>query len=94
MPLHLIDVFGRLISFPLMSITQLKELALALPPEERADLAQSLWVSLGDHPLDVSEDENAFIQELKRRDQEMSTDPDSCSTHEEVMAEARRRIGC
>jgi putative addiction module component (TIGR02574 family) len=77
-----------------VSITQIKELALALPPEERADLAQSLWVSLNNHPLDVSEDETAFRQELLRRDQEMSSDPSSCFSHEEVMAEARRRIGC
>jgi putative addiction module component (TIGR02574 family) len=77
-----------------VSITQLKELALALPPEERADLAEVLWESLHDHPLDVGQDEGAFMQELKRRDQEMSADPNSCSTHEEVMAEARRRLGC
>jgi hypothetical protein len=30
---------------------------------------------------------------LERRDQEMSTDPSACFSHEEVMAEARRRIG-
>jgi putative addiction module component (TIGR02574 family) len=77
-----------------MSIAQLKELALALPPEDRADLAQSLLVSLPGHPADVSEDEAAFIEELKRRDEEMSSDPSSCFSHEEVMAEARRRIGC
>ena len=77
-----------------MSIAQLKELALALPPEERIDLAQLLWSSLEKHPSDVSEDEDAFRQELLRRDQEMSSDPSSCFSHEEVMAEARRRIGC
>jgi putative addiction module component (TIGR02574 family) len=77
-----------------MSIAQLKELILALPPEERADLAQSLWISLHNPATDISEDEAAFQQELMRRDQEMSTDPSACFSHEEVMAEARRRIGC
>ncbi len=77
-----------------MSIAQLKELALALPPEERAELAQSLWVSLDNHPLDVSEDEKAFREELLRRDEEMNSNPSACFSHEEVMAEARRRIGC
>jgi putative addiction module component (TIGR02574 family) len=77
-----------------MSIAQLKELALALSPEERADLAQSLWSSLSKHPRNISEDENAFQQELLRRDQEMSSDPSACFSHDEVMAEARRRIGC
>jgi len=77
-----------------VSIAQLKELALALPPEERIDLAQLLWSSLDNHPPDITQDERAFQQELLRRDQEMSSDPSSCSSHEEVMAEARRRIGC
>lgn len=77
-----------------MSIAQLKELALALPVEQRVDLAQVLWSSLDNHPPDVSVDEEAFKQELLRRDQEMSSDPSSCFSHEEVMAEARRRIGC
>ena len=77
-----------------MSITQIKELALALPVEQRVDLAQLLWSSLDNHPSDVTHDENAFQQELMRRDQEMSSDPSSCFSHDEVMAEARRRIGC
>jgi putative addiction module component (TIGR02574 family) len=76
-----------------MSIAQLKELVLALPPEERADLAQTLWISLNNPATDISEDEDAFKGELERRDQEMSTDPSACFSHEEVMAEARRRIG-
>jgi len=49
---------------------------------------------LDNHPPDITQDERAFQQELLRRDQEMSSDPSSCSSHEEVMAEARRRIGC
>ncbi|MCE0483945.1 MAG: addiction module protein [Methylacidiphilales bacterium] len=76
-----------------MSITQIKEMALALPVEQRVDLAQPLWSSLENHPSDITGDEAAFQDELKRRDQEMSADPSSCSSHEEVMTEARRRIG-
>jgi putative addiction module component (TIGR02574 family) len=67
---------------------------LALPVEQRVNLAQLLWSSLEDHPVDVSQNEEAFIQELKRRDQEMTSDPSSCFSHEEVMAEARRIAQC
>jgi putative addiction module component (TIGR02574 family) len=77
-----------------MSIAQIKELALALPVEQRVDLAQLLWSSLDNHPPDVSLDEEAFRQELQRRDDEMSSDPSACLTHEEVMTEARRQLGC
>ncbi len=77
-----------------MSIAQIKELALALPVEQRVDLAQLLWSSLDNHPPDVSKDEEAFRKELNRRDDEMSADPSIGLTHEEVMAEARRQLGC
>ncbi len=75
-----------------MSIAQIKELALALPVEQRVDLAQLLWNSLDNHPMDTDQDESAFQQELLRRNQEMSSDPTSCFSHEDVMTEARRRI--
>lgn len=76
-----------------MSITQIKELALALPPEERADLAEILWESvLPEFPSETKDSD--FVAELHRRDQEMSSDPSSCFSHEEVMAHAKRIAGC
>jgi putative addiction module component (TIGR02574 family) len=74
-----------------MSITQLKELALALPPEERADLAEILWQSLDDVAAPISDE---FLRELQRRDEEMDRGIGVGHTHEEVMAEARRRLQC
>ncbi len=76
-----------------MSIAQIKELALALPPEERVGLAEILWESVLPefHPETAEAD---FVAELLRRDQEMTADPSSCFTHEEVMAHARRIAGC
>jgi putative addiction module component (TIGR02574 family) len=82
-----------LITFPQVSITQLKELALALPPEERADLAEILWESvLPEFPPGA--DEGDLVAELRRRDEEMSNGSVPCYTHEEVMAHARRIAGC
>jgi putative addiction module component (TIGR02574 family) len=76
-----------------MSITRIRELALALPPEERADLAEILWESvLPEFQADTEYSD--FAAELRRRDEEMTNDPASCYTHEEVMAHAKRIAGC
>jgi putative addiction module component (TIGR02574 family) len=76
-----------------MSITQIKELVLALPPEERADLAEILWESV--LPEFQPDTEYAdFAAELRRRDEEMSNGSVPCYTHEEVMAHAKRIAGC
>jgi putative addiction module component (TIGR02574 family) len=69
-----------------MSAAQIKELALALSSEERADLAQCLWESLDASYFPISVD---YLNELARRDDEMSTGNKSWSTHEEVMARAK-----
>lgn len=74
-----------------MSSAQIREMALTLSPEERADLAQALWESLDSSFLPVSDE---FLAELERRDQKISSGEVSCSTHEEVMAKARRATGC
>ena len=76
-----------------MSIAQIKELALALPPEERADLAGILWDSVLPEFQPGTEDSD-FVAELRRRDEEMSNGSVPCYTHEEVMAHARRIAGC
>ena len=74
-----------------MSAAELKQLALALPPEERADLAEALWESfIGEvHP---SASDSDFIAELHRRDEEMESGKAIGHTHEEVMAQARARL--
>jgi putative addiction module component (TIGR02574 family) len=74
-----------------VSITQLKELALALPPEERADLAEILLESLDDAAAPISDE---FLRELQRRDDEMDSGKVVGRSHEEVMAEAKRRLQC
>jgi len=73
-----------------MSTAQIKELALSLPDQERADLAQALWESLDASFFPVSEE---FLAELERRDQKISSGEVSCRTHEEVMAKAKRVHG-
>jgi putative addiction module component (TIGR02574 family) len=76
-----------------MSIEQIWELALALPPEERVGLAEVLWESvLPEYPVEA--DESDFVAELLRRDKEMTDNPASCRSYEEVMAHARRIAGC
>ena len=74
-----------------MSTAQIKELALSLSDEERADLAQALWESLDASFFPISDE---FLAELERRDQKITSGEVTCSTHEEVMAKARRVLGC
>jgi putative addiction module component (TIGR02574 family) len=76
-----------------MSIAQIKELALALPPEERADLAEILWESVLPEFQPGTADSD-LVAELRHRDEEMSNGSVPCYTHEEVMAHARRVAGC
>lgn len=68
-----------------MSTAQLRELALALPLEARAELARSLWESLESYPVS-----DEFLTELQRRDEEISKGKVTCSTHDEVMAKAKQ----
>jgi len=86
-----IDALVGWINFTFMSTAQIKELALSLPDRERADLAQALWESLDSSFFPVSEE---FLVELERRDKKISSGEVSCHTHEEVMAKARRVLGC
>ena len=59
--------------------------ALALPPEQRVELAERLWLS-------VEESDEALIREIERRDAEMESGAVQPYTHEEVMRDARRAI--
>ena len=62
--------------------------ALALPPEQRAELAERLWLSV-EGPL--AEDE-ALFEEIKRREAEIESGAQTFS-HEEVMRDARKALG-
>jgi putative addiction module component (TIGR02574 family) len=70
-----------------MSVQEIKEQALKLSAEERELLAQELWDSLDDEPLDP-----ALKAELDRRWEEIQSGKVKTVPHEEVMAEMERRI--
>ena len=73
------------------SLAELKEKALGLPKVERIVLAQSLWESVEDDDL-PGYTETGLREELSQR---LRDEPDaSWKTHEQVMAEARRKFGC
>lgn len=73
---------------------EIADRALALPVGDRTALAQALWQSLeeGDHP--PSDCECDVREEARRRNAELDADPSLGRSHEEVMASARRAIGC
>lgn len=71
-------------------VTQrLEAAALALPREERARLAQRLIESLDDAP----EVEEAWAVEIRRRLDAMDREEVEMIPAEQVLAEARRRLG-
>jgi putative addiction module component (TIGR02574 family) len=67
----------------------LTEQALALPPQQRVELAQRLWSSVEDQ---LGEDEELFA-EIARRDAELESGAVRTYTHEEVINAARKAIG-
>ena len=76
---------------PANSPSELTSRALALPEQERLRLAQALWESLESDDL-PSFSETELTAELRDR---LRDQPDgNWKTHDEVMAEARRRFGC
>jgi putative addiction module component (TIGR02574 family) len=72
---------------------QLALTALALPPQQRAKLAQDLWDSI-DEQAQVSPLDEAEMAEIKRRDREISQGKVRGRTHKQVMKAARKAIGC
>ncbi len=65
--------------------------ALALPVTQRVQLAQRLWESLG--PTESSADsDDDVIEVARRRDDELSKNPEVRRTHQEVMRAARDAI--
>jgi putative addiction module component (TIGR02574 family) len=73
-----------------LDLSTLTVQALALPPEQRAELAQKLWQSVEGR---LEEEDEEFFQELERRNAEMDAGTVRTYTHEEVMREARKIIG-
>lgn len=68
---------------------------LKLPQDQRLAVAQALWESLDDSAIQPDvEDEEAFLEELMRRDAEMEAGVVSPLTHEELMASVRRDLEC
>jgi putative addiction module component (TIGR02574 family) len=63
--------------------------AMALPPEQRFELAQRLWESVEGQ---LDEDEELFA-EIERRNMEMDSGAVQTYSHEEVMRDARRALG-
>lgn len=79
--------------------TRLQELtteALTLPRDDRVKLAQRLWESIEDSSDEISaeEAERLAVREALRRNAEMSAGLVEGIPHEQVMAAARRAIGC
>jgi putative addiction module component (TIGR02574 family) len=62
--------------------------ALALPPDERFELSQRLWQSLGGQL-----DEVELFAEIARRDAEMAKGTVKTYSHEEVIRDARKILG-
>lgn len=75
-----------------MTTRQLTEQVLALPLDERVDLAEALWQSIG-AGLQAGEEREA-IELAARRDAELTSGAVVGRTHDEVMQAARRAIRC
>jgi putative addiction module component (TIGR02574 family) len=75
-----------------MSNRQWTEQLLALPLAERVEIAEALWQSIG-AGLPSGDDREAIAEAL-RRDAELTSGTVTGRTHEEVMAAARRTVGC
>ncbi len=76
----------------MVSVNQLTSEAMALPLAERITLAQALWQSIDSGLGDC--DEQAAVLEALRRDAELSSGTVEGRTHDAVMRDARRDIGC
>lgn len=74
-----------------MTIDELKTQALRLKPEERAELASELLVSLED--LSESEIERLWLEEASRRDAALDDGSAREIPADEVFSSARARLG-
>ena len=75
-----------------MSTEQLTAEALSLPLPGRVALAQTLWESINSGLPEMSERD--AVREAVQRDRELSSGAVVRRPHDQVMAAARRAIGC
>lgn len=73
-----------------MSLDKLKEEAMKLASEARAELAHALLVSIED--LSAAEIERLWIDEAVRRNEEIDSGRVSLRSREEVLKDARVRL--
>ncbi|MEX0613945.1 MAG: addiction module protein [Pirellulales bacterium] len=71
------------------NLDSLTNQVLALPVEQRIELAQRLWQSMEGQ---LDEDEELFA-EIARRDAEMDLGSVKTYSHEDVMRDARKALG-
>ena len=76
-----------------MSREQILKEVMALPLEDRVDVAQALWGSIAESGTGA-EDEAAAIAAAKERDKALRDGTVTGADHEEVMTRARRALGC
>jgi hypothetical protein len=74
----------------MVTIDELRAVALQLSPEERAELASELLLSLDD--LNEAEAERLWIEEAERRDAQIDAGTAKLIPGDEVIAEARSRL--
>jgi hypothetical protein len=74
-----------------MTVDELKEEALRMPPQARADLARELLTSLDE--LSETEIEQLWLEEATRRDRELDAGSVHALPADEVLARAKARRG-
>jgi hypothetical protein len=77
-----------------MSREQLLKEAMALPIEQRVDIAQALWASIDEGSENEVDDEARTIATARLRNTELSDGTIREQSHEEVMTAARRALRC
>jgi hypothetical protein len=72
---------------------RLASTALGLPTRQRAKKAQALWNSIEDERKSprITKEE---LEEIKRRDREITEGGVRCQTHAQIMKAARKALGC
>ncbi|MEI6082392.1 MAG: hypothetical protein WCR44_08190 [Verrucomicrobiota bacterium] len=75
-----------------MTTQQITLEAMELPLADRVSLAQVLWQSIEVGLIDS--DVRSVVREAINRDQELSSGVVQGRTHQEVMENVRRSIGC
>ncbi len=78
-----------------MTVTELTDQILALPPAQRAAVAQKLWESLEEAPESISPEVDAQAVAIAvARDEELSRDEKMGRSHDAVMENARQSLPC